>query len=349
MLVLGGKTKEFQAEIDLDRMRAYGLTLPQIIAAIGASNSNVGGRTISLGEQSVNVRGLGVLTSVKDMDNIVLTQQGGLPVLLSDIAKNQVGFRPRLGMAGRDDATDVVNGIVLMQKFERTMEVVTRVREAVAKLNTDGTLPKGVQIVPFYDRGDLVGITVNTVLHNMMFGIALIFLIQWLFLGNLRSAIIVAATIPVALFVAVIITVLRGELANLLSIGAIDLGIIVDAHRDHGGEHLPPSRASHPARDRRPGGEPVRQAAPRAGRGGRGRQGDLLLGHHHHRCVPAAVHHAGRGGPDFRPDGAHLCLRAGRRGGRDLHRHAGAGFAPAAGEGAGDRDHSWCARSAGPI
>ena len=228
VLVLGGKTKEFQAEIDLDRMRAFNLTLPQIITAIGASNANVGGRTISLGEQSVNVRGLGVLTSVKDMDNIVLTQQGGLPVLLSDIAKNQVGFRPRLGLAGRDDVTDVVNGIVLMQKFERTMEVVTRVREAVAKLNTDGTLPKGVQIMPFYDRGDLVGITVNTVLHNMMFGIALIFLIQWLFLGNLRSAIIVAATIPVALFLAVIITVLRGKSANLLSIGAIDLEIIVD-------------------------------------------------------------------------------------------------------------------------
>src|SRR6476469_717704 len=209
VLVLGGKTKEFQAEIDLDRMRAFNLTLPQIITAIGASNATVGGRTISLGEQAVNVRGLGVLTSVKDMDNIVLTQQGSLPVLLSDIAKNQVGFRPRLGLAGRDDQTDVVNGIVLMQKFE-------------------GTLPKGVQIVPFYDRGDLVGITVNTVLHNMMFGIALIFFIQWLFLGNLRSAIIVAATIPVALFVAVIITVLRGESANLLSIGAIDLGIIVD-------------------------------------------------------------------------------------------------------------------------
>jgi cobalt-zinc-cadmium resistance protein CzcA len=228
VLVLGGKTKEFQAEVDLDRMRAFNLTLPQIITAIGASNANVGGRTISLGEQAVNVRGLGVLTSVKDMDNIVLTQQGGLPVLLSDIAKNQVGFRPRLGLAGRDDTTDVVNGIVLMQKFERTMEVVTRVREAVAKLNTDGTLPKGVQIMPFYDRGDLVGITVNTVLHNMMFGVALIFLIQWLFLGNLRSAIIVATTIPVALFLAVIITVLRGESANLLSIGAIDLGIIVD-------------------------------------------------------------------------------------------------------------------------
>jgi cobalt-zinc-cadmium resistance protein CzcA len=229
VLVLGGKTKEFQAEIDLNRMRAFGLTLPQIINAISASNSNVGGRTISLGEQSVNVRGLGVLTSLKDIENIVLTQQGGLPVLLSDVAKAQIGFRPRLGMAGRDDKTDVVNGIVLMQKFERTMEVVTRVRDAVQKLNTDGSLPKGVKIVPFYDRGDLVAITVRTVLHNMMFGISLIFLIQWLFLGNLRSAIIVAATIPVALFLAVIITLLRGDSANLLSIGAIDLGIIVDA------------------------------------------------------------------------------------------------------------------------
>jgi cobalt-zinc-cadmium resistance protein CzcA len=229
VLVLGGKTKEFQAEIDLDRMRAFGLTLPQIINSIAASNSNVGGRTIALGEQSVNVRGLGVLTSTKDIENIVLTQQGGLPVLLSDVAKVQIGFRPRLGMAGRDNVTDVINCIVLMQKFERTMEVVTRVRAAIEKINTDGTLPPGVKVVPFYDRGDLVGITVHTVLHNMLFGVSLIFLIQWLFLGNLRSALIVACTIPVALFVAVIITVLRGDSANLLSIGAIDLGIIVDA------------------------------------------------------------------------------------------------------------------------
>jgi cobalt-zinc-cadmium resistance protein CzcA len=229
VLVLGGKTKEFQAEIDLNKMRAYGLTLPQIINAINSSNSNVGGRTISIGEQSVNVRGIGVITSIKDMDNIVLTQQGGFPVLLSDVAKSQVGYRPRLGMAGRDDTTDVVNGIVLMQKFERTMEVVTRVREEVKRLNTDGSLPKGVKILPFYDRGDLVAITVHTVLHNMAFGVLLIFAIQWLFLGNLRSALVVAATIPVALLLAVIITVLRGESANLLSIGAIDLGIIVDA------------------------------------------------------------------------------------------------------------------------
>src|SRR3954468_402445 len=227
--VLGGKTKEFQAEVDLNKMMAYGLTLPQIITAISAGNSNVGGRTIALGEQSVNVRGLGVVTSLDDIGNIVLAQQGGVPVLLSDVATIRIGFVPRLGIAGRDETTDIIFGIVLMQKMERTMDVVQRVRAAVEKLNTDGTLPPGVKVDPFYDRGDLVALTIKTVMHNLIFGIWLIFLIQWIFLGNLRCAIIVAATIPVALFLAVLITILRGESANLLSVGAIDLGIIVDA------------------------------------------------------------------------------------------------------------------------
>src|SRR5882672_3511598 len=228
VLVLGGKTKEFQAEIDLERMMAHGLTLPQIMTAISASNSNVGGRTIAIGEQSVNVRSIGVITSMDDIGNIVLTQQGGVPVLVSDVAKVQIGYAPRLGLAGRDDKTDVVTGIVLMQKLERTMDVVKRVRAAVERINSDGSLPAGVKIVPFYDRGDLVAITVQTVLHNLLFGIALIFLIQWVFLGDLRCALIVAATIPVALLLAVMITVIQGESANLLSVGAIDLGIIVD-------------------------------------------------------------------------------------------------------------------------
>src|SRR5215204_5383813 len=228
VIMHGGKTKEFQAEINLDRMMAFGLTLPQIMTAISASNSNVGGRTIAIGEQSVNVRSIDVVTSVDDIGNIVLTQQGGVPVLVSDVAKVQIGYAPRLGLAGRDDRTDVVTGIVLMQKFERTMDVVKRVRTAVEKINTDGSLPPGVKVVPFYDRGDLVAITVQTVLHNLLFGVALIFLIQWVFLGDLRCALIVAATIPVALFLAVMITVMRGESANLLSVGAIDLGIIVD-------------------------------------------------------------------------------------------------------------------------
>ena len=225
---LGVKTKEYQVEIDLDRMRSYGLTLPQIISAISTSNANVGGRTIAVGEQSVNVRGVGALGSISDINNIVVSQQGGLPVVLSDIAHNQVGFTPRLGIAARDTQDDILFGIVLMQKLERTMDVVTRVRAAVERINNDGSLPPGVRIEPYYDRGDLVAITVRTVLNNMLFGIALIFLIQWIFLGNLRCALIVSATIPVALFLAVIITVMRGDSANLLSVGAIDLGIIVD-------------------------------------------------------------------------------------------------------------------------
>src|SRR5947208_5346179 len=225
-----------------------------MIAAISAGNSNVGGRTIAMGEQSVNVRGLGVIGSLDDIGNIVLTQQGGVPVLLSDVAKIQIGFTPRLGIAGRDEKTDIIFGIVLMQKLERTMDVIQRLRAAIEKLNTDGSLPPGVKVDAFYDRGDLVAITVRTVLHNLAFGIALIFLIQWVFLGNLRCALIVAATIPVALFLAVMITVLRGESANLLSVGAIDLGIIVDAtvimvenifrHLAHYDPHARPARGT---------------------------------------------------------------------------------------------------------
>ncbi len=227
--VLGGKTKEYQVEVDLHRMMSRGLTLPQVIQAISASNVNVGGRTISMGEQSVNVRGVGVVQNLDDIRRIVLTQQGGVPVLLSDVSDVKIGYAPRLGISGRDEDGDVVAGTVLMQKLERTMDVVTRVRAAIQQMNSDGTLPPGVKIEPFYDRGDLVAITVETVLHSLVFGILLIFFMQWLFLGDLRCAIIVAATIPVALFLAVLMTVLRGESANLLSIGAIDLGIIVDA------------------------------------------------------------------------------------------------------------------------
>ena len=251
---LGGKTKEYQAEIDLDRMRSYGLTLPQIISAISTSNANVGGRTIAVGEQSVNVRGVGALGSISDINNIVVSQQGGLPVVLSDISHNQVGFTPRLGIAGRDNQDDILFGIVLMQKLEHTMDVVTRVRAAIERINSDGSLPPGVRIEPYYDRGDLVAITVRTVMHNMLFGIALIFLIQWVFLGNLRCALIVSATIPVALFLAVIITVLRGDSANLLSVGAIDLGIIVDGTVimvENIFRHLAHHSARHPSDDGR--------------------------------------------------------------------------------------------------
>ena len=148
---------------------------------------------------------------------------------MKDVAKVSVGYTPRLGKAGRDHEDDIVAAIVIMNRTLHTNDVVARVRAEIEKINTDGSLPPGVKLVPFYDRTTLVAVTTSTVMHNLIFGCLLIFFIQWLFLGDLRSAIIVGANIPFALFFSIIILVLRGEDANLLSVGAVDFGIIVDA------------------------------------------------------------------------------------------------------------------------
>jgi heavy metal efflux system protein len=236
----GGTTKEYEVEVDLQKLEAYGVTLPQMISALGNANVNVGGRTINIGQQSVNVRGIGLMDSggaddltqgykVQDIENVLLSQSQGLPIFVKDVAKVSVSFVPRLGKAGRDHEEDVVAAIVIMNRTLHTNDVVARVRAEIDKLNNDGTLPAGVKLVPFYDRTTLVGVTTNTVLHNLIFGCLLIFTIQWLFLGDLRSAIIVGVNIPFALFFSVIILVVRGEDANLLSVGAVDFGIIVDS------------------------------------------------------------------------------------------------------------------------
>ena len=225
----GGTTKEYDVEADLTRLQGYGVTLPQLVAAIGNANSNVGGRTINIGQQSVNIRGVGLIKDVDDIGNIVLNQSNSTPVLVKDVAKVEIGAAPRLGRAGRDTQDDVVTGIVVMNRTLQTNEVVARVKAEIAKLNSDGTLPPGVKLAPFYDRSTLVAVTTHTVLHNLIFGCLLVFLIQWIFLGDLRSAIIVSANIPVALFFSVIILVLLGDSANLLSLGAVDFGIIVDS------------------------------------------------------------------------------------------------------------------------
>jgi cobalt-zinc-cadmium resistance protein CzcA len=236
----GGTTKEYDVDVDLHKLDAYNVTLPQVISAVGNANINVGGRTINFGQQSVNVRGVGLMNdgggedltqgyNVKDIENVMLFQQNGVPVFVKDVAKVSVGYVPRLGKAGRDHEDDVVAAIVVMNRTLHTNDVVARVRTEINKINTDGTLPPGVKLVPFYDRTELVGVTTATVLHNLIFGCVLIFAIQWMFLGDLRSAIIVGANIPFALFFSIMILVLRGEDANLLSVGAIDFGIIVDS------------------------------------------------------------------------------------------------------------------------
>jgi cobalt-zinc-cadmium resistance protein CzcA len=225
----GGKTKIYELQVDFNKLIAYGLTLPQLLQTLGNSNINVGGNTVNIGPQAAVVRGVGLIRSIDDLKNTMLTQSGGNPVLVKDVATVTVGNQPRLGIAGKDDDDDIVQGIVLMRRGEQSMPTIERVHAEVEKINTSGILPPGVQIERIYDRKDLIDVTTRTVLHNMVFGIGLIFLLQWIFLGNLRSAVIVGATIPFALFFAVGILVLRGESANLLSVGAIDFGLIVDS------------------------------------------------------------------------------------------------------------------------
>ncbi len=236
----GGTTKEYEVEVDLNKLDAYNVTLPQVISAIGNANINVGGRTINMGQQSVNIRGVGLIDSggtvdltkgykVQDIENISLAQSNGVPVQVKNVAKVYIGNVPRLGKAGRDHEEDVVAAILVMNRTLHTNDVVPRIRAEVEKINSDGTLPPGVKIVPFYDRTTLVDVTTHTVLHNLVFGCLLVFFIQWIFLGDLRSAIIVGVNIPFALLFSIIILVLLDQDANLLSVGAVDFGIIVDS------------------------------------------------------------------------------------------------------------------------
>jgi cobalt-zinc-cadmium resistance protein CzcA len=224
----GGKTKTYELQVDFNKLVANGLTLPQVLQAVGNANINVGGNTVNIGAQSAVVRGVGLIRSIDDINNTMVSQSGGNPVLVRDIAHVTIGEKPRLGIAGLDQDDDIVQGIVLMRRGEQSSPTIARVEKLVHDINNSSILPPGVKIERIYDRKDLIDLTTHTVLHNMVVGILLIVLLQWVFLGDLRSALIVGATIPFALFFAVIILVLRGESANLLSVGAIDFGLIVD-------------------------------------------------------------------------------------------------------------------------
>src|SRR3954451_8517346 len=225
----GGKSKTYDITVDLDRLLAYGLTLKQVLDALNGANVNVGANTVNIGPQSAVIRSVGQIRSMDDIRHTMLTVRDGAPILVGDVATITVGFEPRLGIAGHDGDDDIVEGIVLMRRGAETLPTLRAVEAAVAKINGSDLLPPGVRIERIYDRSVLVDVTTKTVLHNMVLGVLLIFFIQWLFLGDLRSALIVSATIPFALLFAVVILVLSGESANLLSMGAIDFGIIVDA------------------------------------------------------------------------------------------------------------------------
>src|SRR5712692_10498454 len=191
----GGKTKAYEVAVDLRKLQAYGLTLPQLVQALNNSNVNVGGQTLQISEQSAVVRGVGLIRSIDDINHTMLTQQAGSPVLISDVAVVTVGYQPRLGIVGQDNDDDIVQGIVLMRRGEQSLPTIRRVEAEIARINSTGVLPPGVHLEKIYDRRELVNTTTRTVLHNMIFGIVLIFFVQWIFLGNLRTAVIVAATI----------------------------------------------------------------------------------------------------------------------------------------------------------
>ena len=225
----GGKLRAYDVVIDNDRLAAHGVSVGQVLAALGKSDGNVGGQTINFGAQAAIVRGVGLIQSVSGIQNVLVGTANGQPILLKDVAHIQIGNAPRLGIAGYNNDDDIVQGTVLMQRGAQSMPTIEAVQKEVAEINVSGILPPGVHLDRIYDRSDLIHLTIHTVLENLVGGIALIFILQWVFLGNLRTAIIVAATIPFALAFAILILVVQGESANLLSVGALDFGLVVDA------------------------------------------------------------------------------------------------------------------------
>ena len=232
----GGLTREYQVRVDPDKLVSYGLSLAQVEQQLTNSNANAGGSFIEQGAQQINVRALGLVENVSDIEKTVIKTQKGTPIRIKDIAVVTQGPKIRLGQIGwaihRADGVvvddgDVVEGIVFMRKGADTETTMDGIHAAVQKLN-DHILPPGVKIVPYLDRSDLVHYTTNTVLHNLAEGMILVVIILFLFLGNVRGALIVSFTIPFALLFASICLDLRHISANLLSLGALDFGMVVD-------------------------------------------------------------------------------------------------------------------------
>lgn len=224
----GGTTKQYQAEVDPNRLLAMNVTLPQILTAVSSSNANAGGNYLTLGSQSVNVRGIGLLHDVNDIGKIEITQRGGAPVLLKDVAEVHEGYQQRLGRVGVNRNNDAVEGIVLLQRGEESLPALKALNQKIEALNR-GLLPKGMRIEKLYDRTNLIHITTATVRHVVLTGLVLVTVLLLVMLGDIRLTLITALTIPVAILFAFGLMVLTGRSANLISIGAIDFGILVDS------------------------------------------------------------------------------------------------------------------------
>jgi cobalt-zinc-cadmium resistance protein CzcA len=249
----GGTVKQYQVLVDPWQLAHYNITLQQLEDAISKSNANIGGDILTLGSQSHNVRGIGLLgkgidpldpqnapkraelveQKLEDIRNVVITQYKGIPILVSHVARVVEGHQPRLGFVGRDAAgrtdNDVVQGIVLMRKYEKSKPVTDAVKEKIEEVERRKLLPAGMRIKVFNERSELVHVTTENVLHNLIVGMMLVIGILFIFLGDLASAGIVAIMIPLALLFSVMVLYVQGKSANLLSIGAVDFGIIVDS------------------------------------------------------------------------------------------------------------------------
>jgi cobalt-zinc-cadmium resistance protein CzcA len=227
IVTLGGFMKQYVVNVDLARLKSYNISMQQVLNALGQGNANAGGSYLEQGEQQYLIRGIGLLRSPDDIGNVIVSEKGGTPLYIRDVATVTIGAVPRQGTTGRDDQDEIVSGIVLMRKGENPSEVLKSVKERVRDLN-DNILPKGVTIEPFYDRTGLIDTTLHTVFKNLLEGALLVTIVLYLFLGHFRSAAIVAVVIPLGLLSTFIGLQVRNLPANLLSLGAMDFGIIVD-------------------------------------------------------------------------------------------------------------------------
>ncbi|MDZ4075383.1 MAG: CusA/CzcA family heavy metal efflux RND transporter [Hylemonella sp.] len=227
VVAMGGFIKQYEVQPDLDKLRAYKLTFQNLLDALGRGNSNAGGSYVAQGSQQFAIRGIGLLRSPDDIGRIVLDSRNGTPILIRDVAQIKLGSVPRLGITGQDHDDDAVIGIVIMRKGENASVVLKGVKDKIEQLNERG-LPPGVQIVPFYDRTWLMGKTLSTVFRNLVEGALLVSLVLYIFLSNFRASLAVVVVIPLALLATFMGLKIMGVPANLLSLGAMDFGIIVD-------------------------------------------------------------------------------------------------------------------------
>jgi cobalt-zinc-cadmium resistance protein CzcA len=224
----GGTTKEYHVEVDPGALTSFGVTLQQVEDALARSNANVGGNYLTIGAQSHNIRGIGLIENLRDIEDIMVAEKNGTPVFIRNLGKVSIGHRVRLGKVGIDDRDDVVEGVVLLQRGYKAKGALEQVHRKVAELN-EWKLPQGVKVKTFYDRTTLIHTTIETVLDILLSGVVLVFVILYLFLGHFRTAVIVTLTVPTALLFTFGMMALAGESANLISLGAIDFGIIVDS------------------------------------------------------------------------------------------------------------------------